>query len=83
MWIVKITMSSKSPVLKYNLFIKEMKHMFLFQYLITMICKIRITLQAFPESSNLIRANVYIADKLKFYAQNITRGSTLDYSFRV
>ena len=44
-----------------------------------MICKIRITLQTFLESSNLIRAKVYIADKLKFYAQNITRGSTLDY----
>ena len=45
-----------------------------------MICMLRITLQTFPESTNLIKANVYIAAKLKFYAQNITRGSTLDYT---
>ena len=45
-----------------------------------MICKLRITLQTFPESTNLIKANVYIAAKLKFYAQNIPRGSTLDYT---
>ena len=44
-----------------------------------MICKLRITLQTFPESTNLIKANMYLAAKLKFYAQNITRGSTLDY----